>query len=288
MAVAATDLLVPLGFSRYEAQAYTALLRKSPMNGYELAKASGVPRPNIYEVLARLEERGAVMRVEDASGSQFVPIASDELVQRLRRSFERNLRAAETSLEAIRGESRWEAVMNTRGRDAVIALAQDVIRASRHELLLAVWPQEAELLEEDIEAVEAKGTKITTLCLAGCSQPCGHCHGEIFRHRVDPGRPTRWLVLAADKSEVLEVELRGDDAMAVRSRQRLLVELAVWYIRHTVALAALMKDVEATDRGRLSPETIKVLKTIGIGESGHQWFDELREILDPAGKGTSN
>lgn len=283
-----TDHLVPLGFSRYEAQAYTALLRRNPMNGYEIAKASGVPRPNIYEVLARLEERGAVMRVEDENGCQFAPIASEELVERLRRGFERNLKAAETSLEAIRGESSWEAVMNAQGREAVIALAQDVIRASASELLLAVWPQEAGLLEEDVQAAEAKGVKVTTLCLAGCPQPCGHCHGEIYRHRVDPGKQTRWLVLAADKSEVLEAEIRDEGAMAVRSRQRLLVELAVWYIRHTVALAALMMDLAVADRSRLSPETIEVLKTIGLGESGHQWLDKMREIFDKTGKATSN
>ena len=39
--------LVKLGFSEYEAKAYIALLGKSPVSGYELAKQSGVPRSMI-------------------------------------------------------------------------------------------------------------------------------------------------------------------------------------------------------------------------------------------------
>ncbi len=60
----ATTLLQELGFGDYEARAYVALLQRSPINGYELAKASGVPRANIYAVLQKLAERGAVVRVD--------------------------------------------------------------------------------------------------------------------------------------------------------------------------------------------------------------------------------
>ena len=36
-----TDNLVRIGFSEYEAKAYVALLRESPVTGYQLAKISG-------------------------------------------------------------------------------------------------------------------------------------------------------------------------------------------------------------------------------------------------------
>src|SRR3954447_12862902 len=57
-------LLQQLGFGGYEARAYIALLQRNPLNGDELAKASGVPRSNVYTVLQKLEERGAVARLE--------------------------------------------------------------------------------------------------------------------------------------------------------------------------------------------------------------------------------
>lgn len=51
-------LVQRLGFGGHEARAYLALLPCAQMTGYELARALGVPRANVYDVLPRLEERG--------------------------------------------------------------------------------------------------------------------------------------------------------------------------------------------------------------------------------------
>ncbi len=51
-------LLQDLGFTEKEARAYRALLQHDPVSGYELAKVSGILRPNIYPVLQKLEARG--------------------------------------------------------------------------------------------------------------------------------------------------------------------------------------------------------------------------------------
>ena len=70
-----TALLQQLGFSEYEARAYLALLQRNPLNGYELAKVSGLPRANVYAVLQKLEERGAVVRLDMPSGARYAPVA---------------------------------------------------------------------------------------------------------------------------------------------------------------------------------------------------------------------
>lgn len=273
------DQLTLLGFSRYEAQAYVALLRRSPLTGYELAKASGVPRPNIYAVLDRLEERGAVMRVDEAGTTQFAPIASEELVGRLHRDFERTLDDARDTLSEIGEKVQWKPVMNTHGYEAALTLAKDIVRSSRRELLLAVWPPEAEALARETEAAFRRGIRITTLCLAGCSHGCGFCRGDVHRYRVDPDKEARWLVLTADNSEVITAEVRNQEAMAVRTRQRLLVELAAWYIRHTIAVASLIKDLDRRDRDLLSPETRSVLRSIGSKEAGEDWLEHVRNMI---------
>lgn len=280
MSVKVVEHLIRLGFTRYEAQAYVALLRRSPLTGYELAKASGVPRPNIYAVLDRLEGRGAVLRVDEESATLFVPIASDELIGRLRRDFEGTLDEARATLAEIGETTRWEPVMNTRGYAAAVAQARSLVGSSKRELLLAVWPQEAEALADETADALAKGVRITTLCLAGCKQNCGFCRGEIHRYRVDPDGKSRWLVLASDSSEVLTAEVRNQEAMAVRTRQRLVVELAAWYIRHTIALAALIKDLDAGHREIISPDTLAILQSIGSRGAGRDWLQQVRDMLD--------
>jgi sugar-specific transcriptional regulator TrmB len=94
----AASLLQKLGFSEYEARAYVALLQRSPLNGYELAKASGIPRPNIYAILQKLEERNAIVRLETATGTRYVPVAPEKLTQQISTQFGDVLSAAQSSL----------------------------------------------------------------------------------------------------------------------------------------------------------------------------------------------
>ena len=51
-------------------------------------------------------------------------------------------------------------------------------------------------------------------------------------------------MVAADAKEMLAGEIRSDDtAYAVRTTQQMLVELAGWYVRNSVALATLVTDL---------------------------------------------
>src|SRR6476620_634079 len=93
------QILKRLGFREYEARAYTALLKSSPMrgpmSGYELAKLSGIPRANVYDLLPRLEERGAVVRVDSPSGARYSAVPTSQLMPRLADRFNDDLAAAE-------------------------------------------------------------------------------------------------------------------------------------------------------------------------------------------------
>src|SRR5215212_4319528 len=95
------ELLQQLGFGDYEARAYIALLQRSPLNGYELAKASGVPRSNVYTVLQKLEERGAVVRLEMPGGTRYTPVPPQELMAQLGTRLQQTLDAAQRSLETL-------------------------------------------------------------------------------------------------------------------------------------------------------------------------------------------
>ncbi len=178
--------LQQLGFSEYEARAYTALLQRSPLNGYELAKLSGLPRANIYAVLQKLEERGAVIRLDIPGGVQYAPLPAEELIQRLRSQFQETLDAAQQALNEISSPAEYEYVGNTRGYPALLEHARALLNAAQERVLLAIWPQEALNLAEPLAQADARGVEITTLCLAACPQECGGCRGQIYRYQVAP------------------------------------------------------------------------------------------------------
>ena len=274
------EQLQRLGFNQYEAQAYIALLQHNPLSGYELAKLSGVPRPNIYSVLQKLEERGAVVRVDSAEGARYSPVASDELIQRLQANFQENLEVARQALDNICTVPEQEYIWNANGYSVLLNYARSFIEEAEKQLFLAVWPQEAALLSEPLGRAEARGVEITTLCLAGCSQNCGNCRGQVHRYPVAPERDHRWLLLIPDETEVLAGEIGpGEEALAVRTRQRMLVDLAGWYIRQSIALSAILLSLDDHQGAGLDPGTLAILEELRGTDSSANWLEQMRGLL---------
>jgi HTH-type transcriptional regulator, sugar sensing transcriptional regulator len=278
-------LLQQLGFGEYEARVYQTLLRRSPLSGYEVARLSGVPRANVYDVLRKLEERLAVARADTPDGMRYVAAPPRELLSRLGNRFQETIEGALCTLEEMAQPRTQEAVWNATGLPALLAHAVSLIDASQHTLLVAIWPAEAAELAAPLAAAEGRGVAITTHCLAGCAAVCKGCRGDVYRYRVTPAAGTRWLIVLADGAEVLAgeigteadgVSLAPPPAVAVRTRQRWLVNLIGWYIRHSVALAALLGDRGAT--ATLTPETRAVLAAIGPVEGESGWLAELAPI----------
>lgn len=260
------QVLQRLGFGDYEARGYVALLQRSPLNGYELAKASGLPRANVYSVLDKLEERGAVVRLDTPSGTRYSAVPPSELVGHIGSRFSKNLDAAQRMLEEMAAPPEYEYVWNARGYESLLDHARTIIDSAQRRLLVATWTQEAHALAGNLAAAEERGVEVTTLCLRACAAECGGCRGAIFRYRLAPEYGSRWLVLVQDETEALAGEVgHGDEAFTVRTRQRLLVELSAWYIRHSIALAGVVSDLGEQLPDLLSPQTLTSLASLGPG-----------------------
>jgi hypothetical protein len=97
---------------------------------------------------------------------------------------------------------------------------------------------------------------------------------------VAPEKRVRWLVLVSDETEVLAGEIgQGEEALTVRTRQRVLVELAAWYIRHSIALAALLNDLGGRLTNLLTPKTKSVLASVGPAEHKAGWLEHMFLLL---------
>jgi predicted transcriptional regulator len=274
------ELLQRIGFGEYEAKAYVALVRRSPLNGYELAKLSGLPRANVYSVLQKLEEKGAVVRVDTPAGPRYAPVPPSELIERLGGHFQDALAAARHALEEVATPVEHEYVWNAQGYAALLDHARTLIGAAEERLLAAIWPQEALALAKNLAQAEDRGVAVTTLCLAACAEECGGCRGQIYRYRVAPEYRSRWLVLVQDEAEMLAGELGpAEDALAVRTRERLLLELAAWYVRHSIALATVVGDLGDRLRAILSPDTLNVLEALGPGGKGGGLLEHMQQML---------
>jgi len=115
------DKLVQIGFSEYEAKAYVALLRESPVTGYQLSKMSGVPRSMIYEVLAKLVARGAAMTLRKEGGTQYAPVPAAEFLDKLHREQEQLFASLQSDLDSLGSASDLDYVWNIEGYENILA-----------------------------------------------------------------------------------------------------------------------------------------------------------------------
>src|SRR5579863_5824867 len=253
-------ILRQLGFSDYEARAYAALLRGGLMNGYEVAKAAQVPRPNVYAVLEKLAERGAARRVGTRSGVRYGATPPAELIERLERGYADTLAAARRKLEATAPTAEFGYVWNVHGYNALQVQANELIDGAANALLIGVQAAEAAAFAAAVARARARSIAITTLCMDACAVECGGCEGELYRCFVEPAPGNRALIIVADNARLLAAEITSDhQAFAIRTEERLVVELAAAYIRQSIALAALTQDLGARFDELLSPATRRVL-----------------------------
>lgn len=269
------ELLQQLNFSEYEARAYIALLQHNPLNGYALAKESGIPRANIYSVLQKLEERGAVLAVETNGGTSYVPVAPDELIHRLGVRIEGILQAAHHSLAQTAKPVEQNYVQNIQGYAQLLDHARDLIGRAQKHLLIALWQPEAESLAEPIAAAQARGVIIDTLCFQACPGECGICRGRIYRYHVTPNQSTPWLIVIQDEMDMV-AGTTGQQSGAIRTQQLSLIQVVTWYIQHSLALAAVLSDLGGELEARLRPETRELLRAIGQGRS---WLDYMLHLV---------
>lgn len=269
-----TSLLQELGFSEYEARAYVALLRQNPLNGYELAKASGIPRPNIYSILQRLEERQAVTPIETPSGTRYVPLPPEQLTQRLNLHYQHILGQMQDSLQAAAEVEDADVVWNLRSYDTILQKARAMIDAATRSTLLAIWQPESAVLAAATQAAQARGLENVTLCLQACPAECGNCRRQVFRYHVAPSNTQRWLIVVRDETELLFASLAQDQPTALHTWQPSLVQMASWYIRHSVALSAILTDVGDQVASLLSPRTHAALEVIAP-EHASNWLDYM-------------
>ncbi len=272
----ATQSLQELGFTEYEARAYVALVDAGELNGYALAKATGIPRANIYAVADKLVQRGAARRAEHSAGVVYVPTAPELLLRGIETRQQRVLGDTRQALAQLGTPRLQPAVLNLRGEE-VMASARQLVGASRQNLAIAIQPAEAALLADGLRQARDRGVALITLCLEGCRDECGGCAGTVHRCRLAPGGTARWLLVVADAHTALIANFTDAGDAAVLTEHPLVVELADAYIRQSATLATLGNELATRFEGLLSSETVRLLD--GLDSTG-DFLAHMRELSD--------
>jgi sugar-specific transcriptional regulator TrmB len=239
----AVELLKAAGMSGYEAKAYVALVAASgPLNGYEVAKASGVPRSTVYETLGKLVARGAAFEVQDpAGGADYVALPVDDLIGRLRRELSGTIDGLADVLPQLGGPRDTHLVQHVHGFDRVLERAADVIAQAQHTLFASLWPDELESLRPALTAAVERGVDVSMVAFGPLEDPVG----RVYEHRYSApdvvlarlGR--KIFTVVADHGAVLIGGIDDHDVWGMWSDDPAVALVAAEYVRHDIALQVI-------------------------------------------------
>jgi sugar-specific transcriptional regulator TrmB len=205
------DKLVRIGFSEYEAKAYVALLRESPVTGYQLAKLSGVPRSMIYEVLGKLTARGAAMTLRKEGSTQYAPVPAHEFLDQLHREQDALINALDEDLSDLDVASDLDYVWNIEGHENIMAKAREMIDQAECRIYLSLLPATFPALQPMLERATARGVQVVLYSTEKLELPGGRVISTPVPQEVHERVEGLWLVLLIDGMQVLIGELLNEN-----------------------------------------------------------------------------
>ncbi|MCW0216515.1 MAG: TrmB family transcriptional regulator [Pseudonocardia sp.] len=240
-----------LGMSGYEAKAYVALIAAgTPLNGYEVAKRSGVPRSTVYETLGKLVGRGAAYEVRAGEASVgYISLPPSALLDRMRREFDASIDALRDALPEVESPPQVRLVHNLTDRASLLARAEDVVAAARTDLFLSGWPAEIGPLKPVVRRAESEGVDVSVVSFGEDPDPVGTTTPHRFStpEVVLENLGCRLLVVSADREQAVIGGVVNGDAWGVYTDDPAVVLVAVEYVRHDIAMHLIAEKFAPDD-----------------------------------------
>lgn len=125
--------LKDMGFTEYEAKAYTALVQQSHVSAYQVSKNSGIPRARIYDILNVLVEKGIVLKEETAEQTTYAAMPVSVFLQQMQQRWQSNFTSMSTKLEKLEEKVQEvePKVVMLKGKEAIINYCQSLLKKPR-------------------------------------------------------------------------------------------------------------------------------------------------------------
>jgi hypothetical protein len=206
--------LAALGFTELEAAIYCELQGRAGSTGYRIAQAIGKAPANVYQALATLTQRGAVM-IDDGETKTYRATPPSELLSGLQRTFEESKAEAESALAGLGTAAEDDRIYQLKAPAQVFERAAKLIANAKEILLFDLFPAPLTSLGPLLSQAHARGVTVAGMTY----EPAP---GWPFTAALaDSGRfvMERWpgfqLTLVADAREYL-VALLGTDGQAIQ------------------------------------------------------------------------
>jgi predicted transcriptional regulator len=160
--VAPEESLAALGFTEAEAAVYCELLRAPASTGYRLAQLIGKAAAGVYQALASLSQKGAVL-LDDKEAKSYRAVPPAELIAALSKSFEARAAEAIQSLEGLHEPHPDDRLYQLSSVDQVFERATAMIDRAKEIVLFDLFPAPFRQLEGALTHAATRGVTVAGL-----------------------------------------------------------------------------------------------------------------------------
>ena len=233
--------LIEIGFSEYEAKAYTALIRASPATAYEIARLSGIPTSKIYGVISRLYNKRIVMLAGDEKKKRYVPLEPSEFIESTRKKMAATLDDLQMDLSNISKGNDISYIWDIHDYGYLLEKALRMVEGAEESLLISGWDEELAALEGHLVSRKKNDVK-TAIVQFGDGRIDA---GMVYRHPIEDTiyneKGGRGLVVIADMKEALMGTIYPDFKVeGAWSVNQGFVTLAEDYVKHDIYIMKIV------------------------------------------------
>ncbi|MEM0475392.1 MAG: helix-turn-helix domain-containing protein [Candidatus Norongarragalinales archaeon] len=224
------NALRQLGLNQYEAKAYFALASFGEHTAGELAERAELPRPRVYDVLTKLQDRGFVL-IQQGRPVKYAALPIAEALKTLKKQRQNELAeelakidelgkelTSKIKVQAKSDAATGEHVWTLRGREAIYSKIAAMIAAAKKDIMIASTAEglahKLRAHEREIDKARSRGVRIH---LVSDKAALAAVEAAKIAHSVrESALPTR-LVVADDQALLFltDAKTKPDDEVGI-------------------------------------------------------------------------
>ena len=154
------EFLGNLGFSSLEIEVYHFLLNNPPANGYTISKETGRYKANVYNALASLKNKGAIL-LNEGKGHIYKAVLPNSLISQMQDKLGQINEQAKKLTEKLEISEIDERIYQLSTVEQVYEKYRTILKGSREVVLAELYPEPLRKLKKEIEATSSKGINVT-------------------------------------------------------------------------------------------------------------------------------
>ncbi|MGN1386087.1 MAG: TrmB family transcriptional regulator [Bacillus sp. (in: firmicutes)] len=236
-------MLQKFGFSQYESKVYEVLVSsEQPIDVNMIAKHSGVPKAKIYEVLARMVEKGMIMEAVSEKKKMYTALPLNQAVQRLTAEFQANIEEfkTKTSKRTFRDDRVWSFKVQA----TIMMQMKQLMEEAEKSIRFSAWNDDFAVYLPLLKEKEAKGVDVKVHIVGETQADLKETH--YFIPTEEDVFLERFQLLIVDDQEIIFATNEDESWQAIRTMSTPFVKIFAEFFYHDVVLTKILSKYSDT------------------------------------------